>query len=45
MRRRGPSPAVPGETLMRRLPVVIEDITQDHDGPDDRTGVTTSAWR
>ena len=26
--------AIPGETLMRRLPAVIEDITEDHDGPD-----------
>ena len=26
---------IPGETLMRRLPAVIEAITADHDGPDD----------
>ena len=27
--------AIPGETLMQRLPAAIEDITEDHDGPND----------
>ena len=27
--------AIPGETLMRRLPTVIESITEGHEGPDD----------